>query len=155
MHAIVSSLYCATKVRPMDRVNTAIASGAPIVHLGDKGERRKPTRRVQAGTTRFLAFPRVGCIASSAFPPRAWPCFVGRDQGHSFAPPAVLLRCVLTALHLLLGAKSRRFRYEPVSSCFRVGVRPRFVGGDRREHSFASFLVLLRCRLRERFVPKA
>ena len=96
---------------------------------------------------------RVGCIASSTCPPHAWPCFVGRDQGHSFAPLVVLPRRVLTALHLLLGAKSRRFRYEPVSSCFRVGCTarsafpprawPRLVGGDRG-HSFAPLMVLPR-----------
>ena len=96
-------------MQPADRTNTRIASGAPNVHLGDKGERRKPTRCVLAGTNRFLAFPRVGCTASCVSPPRARPRRVGGDRGHSFAPLAVLLRGVLIAPPLLLGAKSRIF----------------------------------------------
>ena len=52
---------------------------------------------------------RVGCTASCVSPPRARPRRVGGDRGHSFAPLAVLLRGVLIAPPLLLGAKSRIF----------------------------------------------
>ena len=103
----------------MDRASIRIASGAPNVHLRYKGERQKPTRRVLAGTNRFLAFPRVGCTASCTLSLSARPRLVGGDRGHSFAPLAVLPRRVLTALPLLLGAKSRIFSCcEPDSSRF-------------------------------------
>ena len=62
---------------------------------------------ISAGTSRSLAFPRVGCAASSAFSRRARPVRVSGDRGHSFAPSAVSRRRVLTALPLRFCVKSR------------------------------------------------